>query len=246
VAFTGEGITNVRVRRPAVGLSEGRPAAPPGALEVTWESTQADLWHQVYVGARLAGVTAARADRRLVVPVPADRGGAPAQMLVEVVAVDAADRWTDLGGQLVGFPPEAAGRVRLTWQAGLYLDPYLAAFDVFADGRSGTVDYAVPLNESPIPARPGGRDPWGYGTGGYGVGGYGRSAAAYEWTTGVLEPGRWRFGVAASDKAGNRLATAAEIDVDVAPLARPPEDVRIDGFDAEAGATLAWIPSPDA
>lgn len=245
MAFTGEGITNVRVRRPATGLSEGRPAAPPGVVEATWESVQADRWHQVYVGGRLAAVTAAREDRRLLVPLPAGRGGTPAQVLVEVVAVDAADRWTDFAGQLTGFPPAAAGRVRLAWQAGTYLDPSLEAFDVFADGRSGTVDYAAPLNESPIPARPGGQAPWGYGTGGYGVGGYGRSAAAYERTTGVLEPGTWRFAVAATDAAGNVVVPAAEVELDVAPPARPPEDFRIEAFDAETGATLAWTPSPD-
>ncbi len=245
MAFSIEGITNVRVRRPAAGLSAGRAASEPGAVEVTWASTQAGRWHQVYVGGRLAGVTAMPEDRRLIVPVAADRGGMPGLVLVEVIAVDGADRWTDLGGQLAGFPAEAAGRVRLLWQAGPYLDPHLSAFDVFSDGRTGTVDYSWPLNEAPIPARPGGRDPWGYGAGGYGVGGYGRSAAVYEWTTGRLEPGTWRFAVCATDEAGNRLAPAGEVELAVAPLARPAEDFGLAAYDPGIGATLAWGPSPD-
>ena len=246
MAYSIEGISRVRIRPLVLDMAEGQPAASPGAMEVTWKSTQTGRWHQVYVNGRLAGVTAEAEDRRLIVSAPAGRDGTRGLLLAEVIAVDAGDRWTDFGDELAGFTAERGARVRLTWQAGLYLDPRLESFNVFADGRTGEVDYETPLNEEPIPARPGGCEPWGYGCGGYGVGGYGAGAAVYEWTTEGLEPGEWRFAVVAIDKAGNRLALAAEVTVSVSPFPRPPSNFHVVGYDPlTAQATLGWDPSPD-
>ena len=240
-----EGISNVRASALALDTSGGLPVAPRGTIEATWESAQADRWHQVYVNGRLAGVTARPEDRRLAVAAPVGRCGPAGLLLVEVVAVDAEDRWTDFTPELSGFGPEAGGHVRLRWQGGTYLDPALAGFDVFGDGRTGIVDYAAPLNEAPVPAKPGGQAPWGYGCGGYGRGGYGASAALYEWTTDALDPGTWRLAVAAFDDAGNRATPAAEVQVEVRPPPRPPADLQVAGHDPDEGATLVWQPSPD-
>jgi hypothetical protein len=246
VSHTTDGITHVRVRPLALDLAPDGTPAGPGAVEVTWHSAHEDRWHQVYVNGRLSGVTALAADRRLVVTVPAGRSGRHETVRVEVVAVEAAHRWTDFSYALTGFGPGAGAEVRLTWQAGLYLDPNLEAFDVFGDGATGAVDYETPLNESPIPARPGGRTPWGYGTGGCGVGAWGQAAAEYDWTTDPAVPGVHRFAVVASDAAGNRLATAAEVEIALAPLPRPPQGVRLAAYDPNTrAATLAWDPSPD-
>jgi hypothetical protein len=246
MSYRAEGITRVRLAPLALDVAGGQAVSPPGAVEVTWNSTQEGCWHQVYVNGCLAGVTARASDRRLVVSAPVGRDGPAGALAVEVVAVDAADRWTDFAGQLAGFPEAGGMQVRLSWQAGEYLDPNLESFDVFGDDRTGAVDYAAALNEAPVPARPGGQAPWGYGAGGYGVGGYGRSAARYEWTTGTLEPGSWRFAVVAVDAAGNRLETAAEASVIVAPVPRPPSDFRVGSYSPEDHvATLTWEPSPD-
>ena len=246
MSYRTDGITRVRIRPLAVAVAAGGGAAVSvGAVEAAWESTQADGWHQVYVNGRLAGVTGKSEDRQLVVSAPVGRRGPATMLLVEVVAVDAVDRWTDFGVSLSGFAGVGAA-VRLTWQAGEYLDPNLDSFDVFADGRTGTVDYETPLNDSPIAARPGGQSPWGYGCGGYGVGGYGQSAAQYEWTTDSLEPGAWRLAVVAVDTAGNRLATAADVAVVVSPLPRPAGGFRLSHYDlATRAVTLAWEASPD-
>jgi hypothetical protein len=246
VSYTTEGITHVRLCPLALDVIRGEPVAAAGAVEVVWDSTQGSRWHQMYVNGRLAGVTPQIEDRRLVVSEPVGRGGMQSTLLVEVIAVDATDRWTDFGDELSGLGQNRGPRVRLTWQGGLYLDPNLESFDVFADGRTGAVDYTAPLNESPIPAKPGGQSPWGFGCGGYGLGAYGQSAARYEWTTDVLEPGTWRLAVVAVDAAGNRLATAAEIETDLSPPARPPENFRVASHDPQTRtAMLAWQPSPD-
>lgn len=249
MSYSTEGIAHVRVRPLALDVGAEGAAVAPDAVEVMWDSTQEGRWHQVYVNGQLAGVTAKPEDRRLAVSAPVRsqdplRVGPnrPAQMLlVEVVAVEAADRWTDFGSLLSGFGEDAGAQVRLTWQAGEYLDPNLESFDVFSDGRTGTVDYNTPLNESPIPAKPGGLAPWGYGCGGYGVGGYGQAAAMYEWTTELLEPGTWRLAVVAVDAARNRLASAAEVQITVAPLPPPPDDFRVTAYDTQTQiATLGW------
>jgi hypothetical protein len=241
-----DGITNVRIRPLVIDLDGGVPAGSPGAYEITWVSTQAERWHQVYVNGQLAGVTAAPQDRRLVVFGPEGREGGSSLIYVEVVAVDAADRRNDLSAELTGFSPACGLKVLLTWQAGLYLGEDLESFDVFADGRTGVVDYSQPLNEAPIPAVVAGVPPWGFGCGGFGVGGYGQSAACYEWAVNDLDPGTWRLAVVARDAAGNRLATAAEVVADVAPVPRPPPNFRLASYDAGSRtATLAWEPSPD-
>ena len=246
MSYSTEGITHVRGRPLALDVGPEGTAVAPGAIEATWDSTQEGRWHQVYVNGQLAGVTAKPEDRRLAVSAPVGPNGPAQMLLVEVVAVESADRWTDFGSLLSGFGEDAGARVRLTWQAGEYLDPNLDSFDLFGDDRTGTVDYEAPLNESPVPAKPGGLVPWGYGCGGYGVGGYGQSAALYEWTTDLLEPGTWRLAVVAMDSASNRLATAAEVEINVAPLPRPPDDFRVIAYDAQTRtATLAWQPSPD-
>lgn len=246
MSYSTEGITHVRVRPLALDLAPDGAALAPGAVEVTWDSTQQGQWHQIYVNGELAGVTARPDDRRLAVSAPAGSDGLASMLLVEVVAVDSDDRWTDFSNLLSGFGKEAGAQVRLTWQAGEYLDPNLESFDVFGDGRTGTVDYDMPLNESPIPARPGGLAPWGYGSGVYGMGGYGQAAATYEWTTDLLEPGTWRLAVVAVDAAHNRLANAAETQVTVAPLPQPPGNFRVTTYDAQTHrATLAWESSPN-
>ena len=246
MSYTTDGITHVRVRPLTLDLAPDGTPAGPGTIEVTWQSTHADRWHQVYVDGRLAGVTARPADRHLVATVPAGRSGRHAMVRVELLAVDAADRWTDLADALTGFAPDSGAEVRLTWQAGLYLDPNLAAFDVFGDEATGTIDYDAPLNELPIAARPDGRTPWGFGTGGYGVGAWGQAAAVYAWTADPAAGGVHRFAVVAVDAAGNRLESAADVEIAVAPLPRPPEAFRVSAYDPGTRvATLAWDPSPD-
>jgi hypothetical protein len=241
-----DGISRVRIRPLALDLGGVTPLGSPGAYEVTWDSTQAGLWHQVYVNGQPAGVTAGPEDRRLVVLGPVGRRGCEGLVYVEVVAVNAADRQSDFSAELSGFSPACGLKVRLTWEAGLYLDEDLESFSLFADNRTGTVDYSTPLSEVPIPAVVAGALPWGFGCGGYGVGGYGLSAACYEWTIENLQPGTWRMAVLAADIAGNRLATAAEVVVDVAPVPRPAGNFRVASYSAPSRtATLAWEPSPD-
>jgi hypothetical protein len=228
-----------------IDVGDSGAVAVPGAVEVTWKSTHEDRWHQVYVGGVLAATTAAPEDRHLIVAVPSAGDGLN-PVLIEVVAVEAEDRSVDFGSELSAPAIALGSRVHLTWQAGPYLDPGLDSFSVFADARTGTVDYTRPLNELPLPARPGRAEPWGFGCGGFGVGGYGAGAASYEWISDPLEPGAWKFAVVASDAAGNRRGTVTETDAQVASLPRPPKNFRTTHYEpGTRQASLAWNPSPD-
>jgi hypothetical protein len=245
VAYSTDGITCVRARPFVIDAGDSGPAAVPGAVEVTWESANEGRWHQAYVGGVLAATTAAPEDRHLVVVAPV-AGNGPNPVLIEVIAVEAQDRSVDFGGELSASAIALGSRAHLAWQAGPYLDPGLDSFDIFADARTGTVDYTRPLNELPLAARPGGAAPWGFGCGGFGAGGYGTGTACYEWTSDPLAPGAWRFAVVASDAAGNRRETVTETDAQVASLPRPPENFRSTHYEPGARqATLAWDPSPD-
>ena len=219
----------------------GASRAEPAFAEIVFVSAADGLLHQAYVDGRLAGCTRDPADRSLIVPVDAD---GPA--LVEVVAVDPADRHTDFADQLSGASAATGSRVRLSWAGGRYLDDALDHFDVYG-GPAGSIDYAAPLNAEPIPATVNALNLGGFGRGGYGRGGLGRSAMTFRFTTAPLGPGPWSFEVVAVDAAGNAAGgPAARIDATVLAPPRPPEEFALADYDpATRAAALAWTPSPD-
>ncbi|MDK1031347.1 MAG: hypothetical protein QGD94_05020 [Planctomycetia bacterium] len=243
MGFTADGITNVRSQPLLLGrTTEGTDITDAGFAEVRWESTQTTLYHQVYVDGRLAVVTEAPGVASATVPVAAD-----GPSLIEVIAVDSEDRWTDFSGSLTGFTDEVAARVKIQWSGGTYLDPAIDHFDVFSNGGSGDVDFQVPLNPLPVSAYAGGRTLSGFGRGGFGRGGFGRSAMRFAWTTDKLTPGTHKFAVLGVDAAGNRLAnTLQEVELEVAPPPRPPTDFAVSSYDqTDKQATLSWTASPD-
>lgn len=101
--------------------------------------------------------------------------------------------------------------------------PLGGSFNVYGDGRSGTVDYARALNARPLPAWPDGEGKIGLALGGLGNGGLGWGdggaglgmgalglgllgfgAALIEWRTEPLADGTHTFGVVGLDVAGNK------------------------------------------
>jgi len=219
----------------------GVAAVEPGFIEVRFESSAAGKHHQAYVDGRLAAVSVTTADRVL-------RAAActTAASVVEVVAVDPEDRWTDFGGELSGFAGPEGSRVRVTWYGGRYLGDDLDHFDVYG-GPAGSVDREHPLNAEPIAATVGGQWLGGFGRGGYGRGGYGRSATAYELVTEKLGPGEYEFEVVAVDAWGNATGgPTATVRATVRGYARPPATVSVTGYDAETRtAEVSWSASED-
>lgn len=242
MAMTTEGISNVRALPVALNAdADGTVQAEPGFAEVVFASTADGMHHQVYVDGRLAGVTVAAEERSVIVPAVEH-----AASLVEVIAVDAADRLTDYAASLSGWSDAAGSRISLAWYGGRYLDDTIDHFDVFA-GPPGAIDTQAPLNAEPIPATVEGESQGGFGRGPFGRGGFGRSATRFTFTTPKLAAGVVALEVVAVDAAGNATGGAvAQVVATVPAPLRPPSELAVVGYDdATQTAALSWTPSPD-
>ena len=235
-------ISGVRALPSAVSADDrGAGSAEPGFIEVRFESSAVGKHHQAYVDGRLAAVSVTTADRVLTAA-----AGATAASVVEVVAVDPEDRWTDFGVALSGFGGSDGSRVRVTWYGGRYLGDDLDHFEVYG-GPAGSVDYEHALNAEPIAATVGGEWLGGFGRGGYGRGGHGRSATALSLVTEKLAPGEYDFEVLAVDGSGNVTdGPPATVRATVRGYARPPATVAVTGYDAATQtAEVSWSASED-
>ncbi len=114
-------------------------------------------------------------------------------------------------------------RVTLAWAASASGD--VAAYRIYHDNRTGTVDYTTGVAE--VDAKPGGRP-----------------LATYAWVSGDLAGGAWRFGIRSVDAAGNvAVSPGLEAAVTLTPAPDPPAALAC-SYDAPTRrATLTW-PAP--
>lgn len=111
-------------------------------------------------------------------------------------------------------------RVELAWAASVSDD--VRAYRVYADGRSGTVDYGTPVGE--VDAAPGGV-----------------RCERYRWTSPELESGTWKFGIRAVDAAGNvQTSPAREVTATIGTVPDPPAGLAHAYDPATHKVTLAW------
>jgi hypothetical protein len=242
VGFSTAEISAVRALPVVLAVGpDGSWQTDPGFAEVVFDSTAAGKHHQVYVDGLPAGATLSTEDRSVIVPVAEHAASA-----IEVIAVDADNRLTDYSASLSGYDDGHGSRVALTWSGGRYLDDNLDHFDVYG-GPTGQVDADHPLNAEPIPATIGGENLGGFGRGGFGRGGWGRSAMQFTFATGKYFPGDYEFTVTAVDDAGNAAGgPQATVEVDLANLVRPPDDLHVAQYDEQGQTvTLEWTASAD-
>jgi hypothetical protein len=225
-----------------------RVVADGPELFVSWSSTAAGMWYQVYVNKRLSW---SGRSTRCHVPRPASPSGW--NLWVDVGTVDPSEATVDFSSSL----PTASGlstRARLSWLGGTYLDPTgnddIRGFRVYgSDTPGGMVDYTTIL--AAIAAYPGGWISDGFGLSGFGQGGYGRAATAYQWESGPLASGAWTFAVVPYDAAGNSRQPGQVATVAIAEAPLPPATAA-DGTSLSYSysgpsigtATLTWLPSP--
>ena len=237
MAFSQAGIAGVRV------------VADGSDLFVSWTSDVASgSIFQVYADRRLAWYGASS---RCHIPLPS--GGPGRNVWVEVGVVAPGEPTTDYSSSLMA-PGGRSERARLSWSGGTYLDPTggddIQSFSIFRGPSAGSpVEFSAPVDT--VAAYPGGWINDGFGKGGFGNGGFGRASTLYEWSSGPLTSGTWRFAVRPVDKAGNVASFGSTISVAInaAPLppAMDPTRSRLTatyGGPSHPNLTLNWLPSP--
>jgi len=111
-------------------------------------------------------------------------------------------------------------RVKLAWPASASDD--VAAYRVYHDNRTGTIDYNTPVAE--VEAKPGGV-----------------ALESCAWTSPELRGGAWKFGLRAVDRAGNVKTTPArEATLTLTPPPDPPENLACSYDSGVHKATLTW------
>jgi hypothetical protein len=155
----------------------------------------------------------------------------------------------DFGAELEAGPPGGA-RVRFTLLRSQEL-PAGASVNVYHDHGTGNIDYSEPLNATPVRVwscpqdkaglgmAPFGTGDFGYeagaavglGKGSFGRGPFGLDADVMEWTSPVLPPGQYRFGVKVIDGQGNESAGSETESIAVVPAAVPAARLDIVTFD---------------
>jgi hypothetical protein len=249
MSFVRDGIENVRVFILPDGVrADGRCAIVSGAALVTWRSSQAGMFHQVYLNDRLAGATLDAQQRRLVVRAPT---GLASAVRVTVIAVPAGEAHIDFGGEL-GHAVVPSGRVRLRFLRSQALPPGAVAA-IYCDDGTGDIDYTRRVNVAPIPIWPCTQDKAGFGMAQFAAGDFGYDAAAsvgfgrgafghdqfgldaepIDWVSPAYPLGLYRFAVRISDVRGNEGPATQTLPITVVPAAVPAAGLDITAFDSQ-------------
>jgi len=247
MSFMRDGIQNVRVFTLPDGVrADGRRATVFGAALVTWHSSHVGMFHQVYLNGRFAGVTPDSQQQRLVVQLP---GSFRTAARVTVIAVVPADAHVSFADDL----EEAAvsgGRVRLSLLRSQTLPPGATA-NIYYDHGTGQINYATPLNVTPIALWPCMHDKAGFGLaqlgmsdfgydsaasigfgkGALGHGQFGLDADTVKWLSPALPLGTYRFGVRITDASGNEGPAAETTSITVIPAIQPAVGLSLATFD---------------
>jgi len=247
MSYMRDGIQNVRVFALPDGVrADGRRATVFGASLVTWHSSHAGMFHQVYLNGRFAGVTLDSQQRRLVVQVP---GSFRSAVRVMVIAVAPADAYVDFADNLAQATVNK-GRVRLSLLRSQTL-PLGATANIYYDNGTGQIDYARPLNAAPLPIWPCMHDKAGFGLAQLGMGDFGYDSAAsigfgkgalghgqfgldadtIEWLSPALPLGTYRFGVRITDASGTEGPAAEMPSITVVPAIQPAVGLSVAAFD---------------
>ena len=247
MGFSTANINKVRAMVfPAGMLSNGVVVWLPGAVLVSWHSSETDKLFQVYVDGQLAGATLHVQQRMLLVRYAHTHTAA-----IEVVAVEAEGRDVDYSEQLVGFTDADGSHAVLSWpkRGSLPLD---SKANIYWNCGSGEVDYNEPLAIQNIWSGLAEKWGWGldtfgngdfgysgtgavgFGCGSFGLGELGFDAQMGRFQSGSLMVGTYKFAVRISDGLDNLDDGGVDIltvSVDPLPAAA---SVSIDSYDKQS------------
>ena len=247
MGLISNGIERARAFELAGGIwSDGDSVDVPRLALVRWYSSWSDKLYQVYVNGRFAGTTVDYDQREMAVQVPTSFTTA---VRIEVFAVEPADSVRDFSADISLVNGQYGRvRIRLLRRQGL---PYMGTVRIYFNGGSGEVDYNNVISESTFfiwrqwQDKGGfglccfGESDFGYdssasigfGKGAFGSGEFGLDAEAFEWISGALEQGVYKFGIKVVDDAGDVGAAIESEEITLIPGAKPAEEVSVSSFD---------------
>jgi hypothetical protein len=132
---------------------------------------------------------------------------------------------------------------------------------VYSDNGTGSIDYGEPVTDGQIRIWPAWQDKAGFGLSGFGEGDFGWDGAAgvgfgkgsfgrgwfgfdadtFEWLSGFLQAGVYKFGVKIIDEAGSESAASETGPITVIPLARPARDMSVGSYDEQTNELILNI-----
>jgi hypothetical protein len=253
---TGAVIESVRVFELPCGIwADGDSIGAARAALVRWRSSAEDKLHQVYVEGGFAGATLDCEQREMLVPLPSS----PGPMRIEVVAVNRSQADTDLGDEL-DLDWGQSGRVRIVLLRSQKL-PVDSTVKVYSNGGAGEIEYDGCVNDFGVCVWPWRQDKagfglsrfgstdfgWdgaaavGFGKGSFGKGEFGFDADTFEFVSGPLEAGVYRFGIKVFDAEGNESMVAETGGITVIPAAKPAEQLAISSYDKQTNELVLEV-----
>ncbi|MHC4212162.1 MAG: hypothetical protein ACYSWP_02195 [Planctomycetota bacterium] len=249
MGLISSGIERARAFELAGGIwADGDSVDVPRLALVRWYSSWSDKLYQVYVNGRFAGTTVDYDQREMVVSVPTSFSTA---VRIEVFAVEPEDSVRDFSAD-ISLVNGQYGRVRIRLLR-RQVSPYRGTLQIYYNGGSGAVDYNNVISESPFNIWRQWQDKGGFGLccfgesdfgydssaaigfgkGSFGRGEFGVDAEIFEWVSGLLEQGVYKFGVKVLDESGNTGSATESEEITVIPGASPAEEVNVSSFDKE-------------
>jgi hypothetical protein len=246
MALISSGIDRVRAFELPAGIwADGTSVRAPRIALVRWHSCWSDKFYQVYVNGQYGGVTVDTQQREMIVQTPTSLETA---VRIEVFAVEAGEVEKDLSNE-INLPYGRSGSVRMTFLRGQHL-PVDSVVDIYFDNGTGEINYDNALTDCPIAVWPAWQDKAGFGMsrfgrcdfgydgaaavglgkGSFGRGWFGFDADTFEWVSGPLQAGVYKFAVKITDRAGNKSVIETS-QVTVILAARPAEKLSISSFD---------------
>ena len=247
MGLISSGIERVRAFELAGGIwADGDSVDVPRLALVRWYSSWSDKLYQVYVNGIFAGTTVDYEQREMLVAVPTSFSTA---VRIEVFAVEPEYSVRDFSAD-ISLVNGQYGRVKIRLLRRQVL-PYRGTLQIYYNGGSGAVDYNNVISESPFFIWRQWQDKGGFGLccfgmsdfgyassaaigfgkGDFGSGEFGLDAEAFEWISGVLEQGVYKFGIKVVDDAGNVGAAIESEEITLIPGAKPAEEVSVSSFD---------------
>ncbi len=249
MALISEGIEWVRAFELPAGIrSDGSFAASPRVAVVKWRSVWNDKFHQVYVNGQYAGTTIDCQQREILVQTP---GFGESAVTIEVFAVGAGEAFVDFSGEL-DDSVYRFGRIIIKLLRSQYLPPD-SSCQIYSNNGSGEINYSNAVNERPIRLWPAWQDKagfgqsrfgksdfgfdsaamMGFGKGSFGMGQLGGDADVFEWVSGPLQSGVYKFGVKTIDAKGNESLASESAEIILTAPPKPAAGIGISSFDAE-------------